>query len=52
MFLLIAFTFLITSAHQGTYSYEECKTSDFKAMSCVNAKALNDANEALLKLQK
>lgn len=49
MFLLL-FAFLVTSAHNGTRNYEECKSSKFLPKSCWEAKQLDKAGKFLKKL--
>jgi hypothetical protein len=49
MFLLI-FAFLVTSAHNGTRNYEECKSVKFSTGSCWEAKQLDKAGKFLKKI--
>jgi len=46
---LILFTFLVTSAHNGTRNYEECKASNFAPNSCWESKQLEKAGNFLKK---
>lgn len=39
--ILFIFVFLVTSAHNGTRNYEECKATKFKPGSCWEAKQLD-----------
>lgn len=47
---LILFAFLVTSAHNGTRNYEECRKEKFKSGSCWESNQLNKAGKFLNKL--
>jgi len=49
MFLLI-FAFLVTSAHNGTRNYKECKAENFKHGACWEAEQMYKSGEFLKKL--
>lgn len=49
MFLII-FAFLVTSAHNGTRNYSECKQDNFKNGSCWESKQMHKSGEFLKKI--
>lgn len=47
---LILFAFLVTSAHNGTRNYKECKKVKFAPSSCWEAEQLEKSGKFLGKL--
>lgn len=45
MFLFVAIIAIVTSAHNGTRNYEECKSMDFKPKACWEAKQMYKAGK-------
>ena len=45
MLFVALFTFLFTSAHNGTRNYEECLKEDFKTGACWEAKQMYKAGK-------
>lgn len=45
MFFLVIFTFLVTSAHNGTRNYDECLKENFAHSACWEAKQLYKAGK-------
>jgi len=45
MLFLILYGFLVTSAHNGTRNYEECKAQSFEPKSCWEAEQLHKAGK-------
>jgi len=47
---LILFGLLVSSAHNGTRNYEQCKAESFKHSACWEAKQMDKAGKYLKKL--
>lgn len=47
---LILFAFLVTSAHNGTRNYEECKALQFVPKACWESEQMEKAGKFLKKI--
>lgn len=51
MLIAVLFGLLVSSAHNGTRNYDECKAAEFKPKACWEAKQLHKAGKWSCKIQ-